>query len=181
MICNTWNSSFLYIPEALYLILTKFEGWAKEDIQKYFNNEEDEYINSYFKFLEDNELGFYCTSHEQKLFPKINYNFTQPYLISNCIIDIAETSWFNYENIYTQMSRLGCHFYQLRFFSIPKLSLMNKILKSSLNFHIRSIEIITPYSSILENDDMFHFYKKYSITQIIFYSTPINKLCYLLK
>jgi SPASM domain peptide maturase of grasp-with-spasm system len=181
IICNTWKYKFRYIPNALYFILTKCEGMTIEEIKEKFQHKNDEIIDEYFLFLKENEFGFYCSKEELKLFPKLNLNFETPNFISNCIIDINNESKFDCGIIYNQLANYNCYHYQLRFYDSCDCEKLNEALKETLNYPIKSINIILPYNKNIEEKEFISIYYKYQLTEISCYSTPLFKLEYLKK
>src|ERR1700752_3163423 len=87
IICDIHRGRFRFIPNALYYILTHFKKHTITEVKEKFNRENDNFIDEYFTFLEQNEFIFFCSRQEQKLFPKLDLKFEYPSVITNCIID----------------------------------------------------------------------------------------------
>lgn len=90
-------------------------------------------ITEYFNFLKSNNLGFYCSKENLKLFPPLNMVHKSPYKINNAILEISDVVFDNADNILTQLDSLGCKFLSVIIYdqiSIEDLlKLDNKILQ----------------------------------------------------
>ena len=144
-ICDLQQESILFIPNDLFEILTKFKGQSISTIKQAYGLENVQIIDSYFKLLLDNELGFWATKDELNFFPEINSTWVEPANITNAIIDIDETSEHPFEKIFKELAELGCKHIQIRSYTPKPISFFENILHLIKHHRITSIEIITHY------------------------------------
>src|SRR6218665_15338 len=139
IICDVYRGRFRYIPQALFYILTKLKGRTIAEVKSTFMNKHDEIIDDYFKYLEENEFIFYCMKEELKMFPKLDLTFEFPSEITNCIIDIDESSDFDIASVFSQLAALHCRYLQLRFFSDVSIPAIICLCKPALQYGFNSI------------------------------------------
>ncbi len=109
-------------------------------------------INELWQYLLENELAFYCEPDEGSYYPPISDDFNIPGIITNCIIDInpQNIDMIN-ADILKQLSDLGCHHLQVRFFEVIEIEKFKILLNTIHASSIRHLEIIinwTPYFTI---------------------------------
>jgi SPASM domain peptide maturase of grasp-with-spasm system len=143
-----------------------------EDIKKKFNNENDEQIDEYFNFLEKNEFGNYCLEEEIKLFPKLNLNYEEPAIITNCIIDVNNSSTHNYVKIFENLNQLLCSYWQFRFFDKKTIEEIDSILVLSKKVFVQSIHLIIKYDDLISMEGLIELFNKYAISLIEIYNAP---------
>jgi SPASM domain peptide maturase of grasp-with-spasm system len=179
IVCDVQRSTFLFVPNLIYDILTKERGSSIEEINILYP-EHSKDIYDYFSYLEENEYLFYTDS--PKTFPQINIKeWDEPSLITNAIIDIDNKSKYNIEKALTQLGDLGCRNIQIRFFSERGISYFEGIFSVLKNIHIYSLELIIKYSNI-DYNEFLKFKEKYKYIQsIIIHSTPSSVLDALTK
>lgn len=172
VICDVYRERFRIIPNSLYFILTQLKNNSVKEVKEYFKNENDQFIDEYFDFMQKNEFGFFCTKEEQKLFPKLNTTFEMPSIITNCIIDIDVKSSHDYSKLFSELEELHCHYWQIRFYSNFGLEEIEKILWLAKDIHLHSISLLIPYQVSMTENDILRFYNLYPISRIDFYSVP---------
>ncbi|MBG0782631.1 MAG: grasp-with-spasm system SPASM domain peptide maturase [Bacteroidales bacterium] len=131
------------IPKLLYSILLK-QGVIVSEIKKCYQYKYDKGIDSYFNKLVDEEFGFYTDGSD--VFPKIDFGWEYPALITNAVIDIDIASKFDYQFIFNELQACNCDTIQLRFYFAPALNQLNKILQLLDDSKIKGIEICVPFS-----------------------------------
>jgi len=176
IICDVYRERFRFIPNSLYFILTKFKDSTIIEIMEYFKHENDEQINEYFNFLQQNEFGFFCDKSERKLFPKLNIDHGNSSDITNCIIDINKNSTYDFEQLFLELESLHCRFWQIRVYGDFKLEEIEKIIVLCKNIHLNSIHLIIPYNKSINQDKILQFYNRYPIARIDFYSVPLTEI-----
>jgi SPASM domain peptide maturase of grasp-with-spasm system len=142
VICDTQRRTFAFIPNSLFEILTEHEGKTIEAIKGHFQNKYDETIDEYFQFLVDDEFVFFTKS--PNLFPKMELKWEEPAFITNAIIENYKN--VNYENVFHQLTTLGCKHILLHFFENISISLLENILRLAIQTNISSFEIFLPYN-----------------------------------
>lgn len=143
-VCDIQRSKYYFIPNALYTILTSTPGLSIEKVKDEFGIEHGDTIDEYFKFLTENELGFFTTEPDR--FPPISMEWHHPSEITNAIIDISGTSNHPYEKIFRHLDELGCAAVQLRFYDHVNVVLLDEVLAYTDTSRIRAIELLLPYS-----------------------------------
>ena len=176
IICDVHRGRFRYIPDALYYILTHFKKHTIAEVKEKFEHRHDAVIEEYFDFLEKNEFIFYCTKEEQKLFPKLKFDFEFPSTITNCIIDFDENSDYDYAGLFRQLSDLNCNYWQLRFFGTFTTDAVYTILCAAEGLTVSSIHLVLPYNSSVTKIQIDKIYQSAPVAQIDFYGVPENKI-----
>lgn len=142
------RETFDFIPNELYSILVKFSGNRISSVYEQFPKADHETIKEYFEFLLAKEYIYLFDKEEEvKYFPKIEYEWDYPSVISNSIIDIGEKdiSIACYRRFLDQLESLGCYYIQIRNFGKLRDSLINEILFYIQELDISSVELIIPY------------------------------------
>ncbi len=144
------RSSFNFIPNILYEILTTDFSLRIEEIVEKYGIQYQNIILEYFDFLEEKEYIFFTTDpNERLLFPPIDNKYESPYEITNVIIDYDDIL-HPIEKIIKELEILGSVHLQLRFYSSELLGKLNSIVSSTLFTRVKSIELILPQNNILE-------------------------------
>ena len=142
VIYDTVKQEYKFIPNSLYEIITKHRGKTINEIKNIYKNKFNDIIDGYFEFLLTKEYAFLCEDKDElKRFPKIDLYWDYPAKISNCVIDINETSIHNFQNIFKELEILGCKHIQLRFFSEYNLKKLSEILDLLQKSSITIVEI----------------------------------------
>lgn len=173
IICDIQRGSFKFIPSSLYDLLLSSKGKTVGEIYSDTNYEDHATINEYFDFLIENEFGFFTDQPES--FPEIKLNYEQPSLISNAIVDVDKSSTHNYDDIFRQLSYLGCKTTQLRFFDTIGTEALQTILSSSEGSTF-SIELLLKYDC-LENqryEQLLH--RNQRVTSVIVHSSDRDEI-----
>ena len=144
IVCDLQRGIYRLIPNVLYEILTEYKDKSIDVIKASFQNKYDHYIDSYIKFLKENEFGFWCKNPEQ--FPDIKTNWIHPSRITNCIIDINYSSKHNYNKIAKELDTLGCVALQIRIYEEVGFGKLESIIRCFEKSRLRSIELIMKYS-----------------------------------
>jgi len=171
IICDIQRGSFKFIPNILYEILTEYKNQSIQSIKDNFQNKYDNYIDSYFNFLEKHEFGFWCNNPEQ--FPEIEMKWLHPSLITNAIIDSNSHSNHNYKKIALQLDRLGCSALQIRIYDEIFYESLENIVKFFGQTRLRSIELIFKYSKNISQTMLNDLCGKHQrLRSIIIHSSP---------
>ena len=101
----------------LYLIPLDLYNILKDgvlDFNKLKQIYENEILNEYLNFLEENKLGFW-TNHPNN-FPPIAPVWDSPSLITNAIVDIGTNIDYDFSLFVKELDSLGCKAIMIRFF-----------------------------------------------------------------
>lgn len=173
IIYDLTRNHFSFIPNDLFLILTKYSKKNIDYIVKKFGSENKKVIQEYFEFLIAKEYIYLCDKKEKKLFPKLSQSYNSPFLIKNAIIEIAKDSNFDFKEIFDQFDELGNIELQLKFKYLPNLVDLVRILETTLNHRIKYIEIILPYNNKIKNIHLKELISSnLRISLIVFYNCP---------
>ncbi len=176
LICDLQRNQYWFIPEGLYDVLTSQREVSLNDIKIFYENKFDLIIDEYFEFLSNNELGFWATEEDVKNFPALNFDWDEPSVITNAIIDNTANSFHNYEKIFNELEELGCKYIQLRFFDEISPNKLISILEKLNGRRIISVEVILPFQNKETStriEDMSAEYQR--LTQIVFHNADTNE------
>lgn len=174
MIVDLQGHLIYFIPNDLYSLLKKYDGFSLNNILKDFDKKNHITIKDYYSFLFFNELIF--TTDVPELFPSINTDWHDPSLINHCIIDYQDKIAENYYNAICELNELQCRSIQFRVFKHYDLSALEEIMKTIGNTTLVSVEFILPYSlKITENDILMFCDNHNRITNITIHSSSEEK------
>lgn len=170
IICDLQRSNFLFVPNILFEILSEHENKKIIDIKLFYLNQADSIIDEYFKFLEDNELGFF--TNEPECFPKLENIWKTPSVINNAIIDISLNTNHDFFKIKLELDKLNCKAVELRFYAEKSIADLCDILNNFEDSRLQHILLIVKYSPLIKNNDLQWIISKYEkITGIIVHSS----------
>ncbi|MBP7272393.1 MAG: grasp-with-spasm system SPASM domain peptide maturase [Saprospiraceae bacterium] len=170
LLCDVQRQEAMNIPNAMYEILEKHQGKSIEYIKSFYENNYDDIIDEYYRFLADNELVFFDNHPES--FPKLSLDWETPYDITNIIIDFGGDEDIVLRTV-AQMNIVRCKAFQIRCFNNISLQFIEQVLNGLEDNIIENIEIILRYQ--IENEhillqDLVDKYKR--IDRIIVYAAP---------
>lgn len=174
IICDLQRGQYWFISTSLYDLLSYGSIISVKESKRIFKD--NSLIDVNYGFLIENELGFYCSLEETKLFPKIDLTWEDPSIINNAIIDYDGSHQHDYKEIFHELEELGCKHIQLRFFSFIDPLLFNKILSFLEGKRIVSVEIIIPFCNGEFSDEIISIScKQNRIFNIVFHNSPHSK------
>lgn len=177
IISDTQNKSYFYIPNGLYEILSKYNGFKISAIKEKFNNEFDDIIDEYFHFLIENKLVFFNDTID--FFPKIQLDFFSNAKITNVIVDF-DLIKHDLNSLLDQFEILKCSYLQLRFYKKITLNEIEECVKL-FKIHksrIKSISIIAPFYEEFTIDDIKPlFFENQRLDTLLLYNAP-NEVTY---
>ena len=179
MIYDLGRNEYCFIPNALYEILIRFEGKTISYVKDYYN-ENESIIDDYFNFLIDNEFIFWCKNDDLSCFPSLNLFWDYPAIITNVIIQMYSKNKLDLNQIFIELSALGCKHYAIHFKNTTKINFIEKILKITKNYPLRSIDFYIPYSKEFDNINLL---KKicddnFTVSKILVYRSSLNEYLY---
>lgn len=182
IIYDLQKNNYYFIPNDMYEIIILTKTMKLSGIYKKFGDKNKEYLDDYFLFLKENELGFF--NDEVNSFPELEKKWESPSIITNCILDINTFSVrdLNYKRIIEDLSSLNCRSVQLRFFSFISIELFMQIISYFNNTRVREIRIIVGRNlKLFLNDDVLKnvLFENSRIKEIIFYKSSVNSINYI--
>lgn len=142
-ICDLHRHNLFFIPNDLYDILIDHRDMTFQELSEYFGEESRETLDAYFKYLMDNELGFWTDEPER--FPDINFEYDAPAIITNSIIDADANSDHDWKAIFEQLEELGCQDLQIRFYDVVHREELERIMELLERRAIKSVDVIIRY------------------------------------
>jgi SPASM domain peptide maturase of grasp-with-spasm system len=144
IICDLQRDRYQPIPTILYYMLTRYRNHRVNDIKAVFDNQHDDDIDSYFAFLEENELGFWTDSPQH--FTHIDLSqWHEAKTITNAIIDYSPESTHHLAQIVPQLSALGCDALEIRYYHSLTLTQLTESLEAVKGSTLRSAEVVVGY------------------------------------
>ena len=143
-VCDLQRGTYQLIPNALYEILTAYQGSTRAQVMAAFAPADAEVIDEYFAFLEERELGWWCDEPDR--FPPLDLSWDAPARITNALIDVGPGSRHDYASLFAQLEELGCRAVQLRFFVPVALAELDRVLALTDGGRLHSVELLLPYT-----------------------------------
>ncbi len=146
-------------------IIRKYKDSNAKIASEYLNNAIQ---NNYATVLIDNK-------QKNFLIPVI-FQWDEPFLITNCILELSVYHKQYFEKILTQIVYLQIPYLEIRILSNFNLNELNNIVEAIQNTSITSINILTNFDNSLkirEIKNKFRF--KVVINTLIIYNSPVNK------
>jgi SPASM domain peptide maturase of grasp-with-spasm system len=168
------RNAYDLIPNSLYEIMKEYEGQSIDKLRADWSNEPilDEYLN----FLINNEYIFYCDKKEFRNFPKLNFNFHYPAIVSSAIINIEEHNCYDELNSIIQLEDLGCKHLTLISEKICGLEYFDSLLNKLIDSSILTVEIYTKYDPQVSFHNIQTLNLKHRrIRSIVLHTAPENK------
>jgi SPASM domain peptide maturase of grasp-with-spasm system len=143
LICDLQRQSYRFIPNGLYEILTEHEGESVEDIKESYGHQYDAEIDSYFDFLLENELGFWCDDPTR--FPPLDLTWDAPERITNAIVEVDRESEHDFPSLLDQLDELGCRALELRFYDPVEKEPLVSVLRYTEGRRLQSVDLLLPH------------------------------------
>ena len=179
IICDLGRQLIYKIPNSFYFFKKKYEGLPVSKLDKDYNTQnEKEIIQEYFRFLEENEIIFWCNKEEIFNFPKIKPIWQHFGSVTNCVIDFSNN--IDYEMILFDLNENGCLYYQFRIEDLKNLA-VEKFIKI-INFlkekchNFTAFEIISNYHAAIHEDFINTCKQFIHLRKILFYNAPFNSI-----
>jgi len=175
LIYDSQRSSYKFIPNILFDILTESPDLEIERIKNLYGHNNSEYIDSYFEFLLDSDLGFWCS--DNTVFPELELKWESPSLITNAIIDVNMHSKHNYVKIANELDGVGCQALQIRFYNPIATEALCSVLTSFSLGRLNSIDILFAYSAQNDAEQLQTICLMFPrVNSIIVHSAPYKKV-----
>lgn len=176
IIYDLGRKSYQFIPNMLFEILMKFNGNSIQDVKRCFP-ENVTHIDSYFKFLEENEYVFFCDKSEVHFFPPLDLYWDYPGDITTTIFKIFKECKIDFNKVISELFSLKCKDYLIHFNCDTEIKDVVFFLEIFKEYTIRNIDFYIPYS--VEIDDIEVLTRLcddfITINKIVIYKSPINR------
>ena len=143
-----------FLPNEVAVKFKAFENAALSVIDHEFDEED----KKWFSYVVEKEYGFTIDEAFKDCFPKINFNWAHPALISNAIIDIqVKTAVIDF----SYLEQLNCKHLLLRFFDIESLEGITGYLKDVLqDLTFKSIDVVIEKNPLFSKKEYTNFGKR---------------------
>lgn len=124
-----------FLPNEVAAQLNDFENTSLTVIRQEFDDEDQKWLD----YVLEKEYGFTIEEQFRDCFPKINFQWEHPALISNAIIDIdLHTTVVDF----AYLEQLNCKHIVLRFFNVAQLEDITCYLKNALqDLTFKSVDV----------------------------------------
>lgn len=143
LIYDTDRNDFYKIPNRYIQILNDTKIKDLEYLKR-------DYGQSIVLFLDQfvsKELGFY--TDEPNLFKPIDLKWESPYVLNNAVLEVSKFNFLKIISAIKELDKLGCIGFQIRFIEKLSVSKIEKILKSLNCSRIKYVEILYPFSNLI--------------------------------
>jgi SPASM domain peptide maturase of grasp-with-spasm system len=173
-ICDLQREDIYYVPNSLAeLFIHESDHPWEEIVENHSDNAE--VLDEYLDYLIENDLGFW--TDEPGLFPALNMNWESSSLISNAIVDIDDSSVYDFGVITPRLIEAGCRHIQIRFYRTATADELRALCTALDGSLIRSLEIIVKYTPEIDDsffEEMINSCKR--IKSIFIHSAPETRL-----
>jgi SPASM domain peptide maturase of grasp-with-spasm system len=139
-LCDVQRGTYHLIPTGLYEILTTYRDHTLDELRELFGPQAHPVIDEYFRFLDEQELGFW--TDEPESFPELDRAWEVPEVITNAVVDVDADSAHDFAAIAAQLGDLGCRALQVRFFAPLPLAAVDAALSPTLYGPLRSLDLL---------------------------------------
>ncbi len=176
-------NEYHFIPNILYEIIMKFEQKSILEVMSFYNNEYDEYIQSYIEFIVNKRLGFISNSKVFENILKLEEEWDYPAVISNSIIMIDDKSNYDLPNVLNQIIDLGCRDYIICFQKPISLINLKELISTFNDSIVKNINIWIPFNNNPQMINEFSEYIEYNvrISTLVFYNAKNYQSSTILK
>jgi hypothetical protein len=140
MITDIQRKDSVFIPNILLDILDMSEMLSISEIKRKFSRQKHSYINEYFTFLIEKDLGFYCEKFEIDEYPKLNLEWKRPEKITNAIIDSDKHIYIT-KKVIKQLDEVDCKALQIRFYQSLRLNKLYSVINLFGDSRLRHIDM----------------------------------------
>lgn len=156
------------IPNDLADMLMKFNRKKVDDIRSYYPVEYWDTIKENLEILIEGEYIFLTKNVEA--FPELSMKWESPSYITNAILELGD--YLNSpQAIWDQLEKLGCEHIELRSYTPIDITFLKRLIESTLEARILSIDLIIPYSEELFVDINNLFWEHPRLSKIILHSS----------
>lgn len=158
------RGDIINLPDDLYEWLIKFNNKKIDQIN-------DPIMQDYIDFLKKEDFIFF--TENPTYFPEVNLDFDIPCKISNVVIDINDTSYFDYFKLIDQIDYLNCDTIEIRFFKKSEKIFITDLVNylNQNKMFITNIGVVTPFC---EKTDYEKLVQLNRMSHIQVYNSPNN-------
>lgn len=142
IIADLQNNEYINIPNLLADVLKKTKGNRVTEIKNFFNNELNEGIDHYFKYLDEVDYGFFLDNPQS--FPELDITWDSPLKVNNAILEIGKNYNYNFSSAIKELSSLGCACIQIRIDNSNINQILPEIVNVTRFSRIKAVEILLP-------------------------------------
>ena len=177
IICDLQYQIYKFIPNALYEILTMHKGKTTVAIKKYYRNIFDRQIDDYFKFIIDNDLGFFCDESEADNYPDLCLEWERPECITNVILDIDPDDMYDLRKAAQEIALVNCKALQIRLFKAVSFTMLKSILEFFRFGPLQHIDLIIRFNEDFTEEQLNQLSDDYAqLNLVTFHGSPQDKL-----
>jgi SPASM domain peptide maturase of grasp-with-spasm system len=145
LICDLQKGRIIFIPNSLFELITDGRYIKIDRVLKELDDKDIMVFQQYLDFIIKQDVGHIVDEFELSCFPKMNDEWLFPARISNCVIDADGTIPYFNEALLNDLSNIGCHNLQMRFFRLVQLEYIEHLLKLIYPTEVKSVEFILPH------------------------------------
>jgi hypothetical protein len=142
IVVDLQNNEFINIPNLLVDVLGKTRSNTISEIKNFFNNDLNEGINHYFKYLKQIDYGFFLNNIEN--FPELDLDWHSPLRVNDAILEINDYCQYDFNSAIIELSNLGCSNIQIRISTPDINNILLNIIDATRLSRIKSVEILLP-------------------------------------
>jgi SPASM domain peptide maturase of grasp-with-spasm system len=152
LICNIRNGYYIEIPNDLALLIDYATKFPLEKIAKKCSLDYNDELMPLFTQLTASQLGLF--TDEPKRFPSMSMEWDAATKITNAIIDIEESSVYDFRNAIKQLNDLACFSIQIRSFEAMTLLKIEQIMEIVADSRVRTVDFMIPYNDTFSLDSL---------------------------
>lgn len=164
------------IPNDLLKVLDYGYNRLWKDVVCHFGEENREALESYYDYLNRNELIFELDRHERGLFPKFSLDWDFPSLCSNAIVDWDNESRYDMAGALKMLSDINCHHLQIRFFKSIGMEKVRELLTLCESLNFSTIQLAFSFSANEEKEYGQLFEICWKLAKVEIFSAPYDKI-----
>ena len=140
-ICDLGRKRYTFIPNALYEILTRFQDRTIKELGQLYQRPER--IRSYFRFLEQEELGFY--TQEPERFPRIPLEWSRPESLIGAEIQVADRFEDHHLKGMDELDRAQCKHVEITALDPLPIEEIESLFDLFSGSGFRTIDLLLPF------------------------------------
>lgn len=157
------------LPLEFYEIINELKSISIGNLMNSYDEKSQEFINQYIKFLIENEYGFITQNNLDENFPPISYEFRDPSIVSNMVIEVEDFSILDViKNSIENLAIKHLVIYSNRHLYKTDFMKIENIFSKSI---LLGIEIFSPYHDIIDSNFVQELHSETTrIYNLIFYN-----------
>lgn len=174
IICDLQKGCYIFISNKEADLCKEAEHHTLERLLEKWSPEfQPEEILTLFDSLIAADLGHYCD--EPHRFPKLSEEFTLPYAIQDCIIEVSELTCGYMTAILDSLTLLGCQALELRCYDAVQVESVARIMAYTERTRIRTVDIYLKYSEPHSHTDLERLVEMYPVIEtLVVHAAPLE-------